>query len=68
MKVQSKPLIETMKDDNKWVRRSASGALSNMGKSAVEPLIQTLKNDDWRVRGGAAWALGISKLRNHYQH
>lgn len=50
-----------MKDDNKWVRRAASGALSNMGKSAVNPLIETLKDDDWRVRGGAAWALGNIK-------
>jgi HEAT repeat protein len=50
-----------MKDDNKWVRRAASGALSNLGESAVEPLIKTLDDDVWRVRGGAAWALSNIK-------
>ena len=52
------PLILTLKDNNKLVRREASTALSRMGDPAVEPLIETLDNEDWRVRGAAAWALG----------
>lgn len=52
------PLIETLKDDNKWVRREASGALSKMGESAVDPLLGILDDADWKVRGAAAWALG----------
>lgn len=51
-------LIETLKDNNKLVRREASTALSRMGAPAVDPLIETLADDDWRVRGTAAWALG----------
>ena len=51
-------LIETLKDNNKLVRREASTALSRMGEPAVEPLIETLDDEDWKVRGAAAWALG----------
>ncbi len=51
-------LIETLKDNNKLVRREASTALSRMGAPAVDPLIGTLADEDWRVRGAAAWALG----------
>ena len=50
-------LIETLKDNNKLVRREASTALSRMDE-AVDPLIETLNDEDWRVRGAAAWALG----------
>ena len=51
-------LIETLRDNNKLVRREASTALSRMGEPAVEPLIETLDDEDWKVRGAAAWALG----------
>ena len=51
-------LIETLKDNNKLVRREASTSLSRMGEPAVDPLIETLNDEDWRVRGAAAWALG----------
>ena len=51
-------LIATLKDNNKFVRREASTALSRKGEKAVEPLIATLDDDEWRVRGAAAWALG----------
>lgn len=52
------PLINTLSDKNKLVRREASTALTRMGDIAVDPLIRTLNNEDWRVRGAAAWALG----------
>ena len=52
------PLIATLKDDNKLVRREASTALTRMGNKAVDPLLNILNDDDWRVRGAAAWALG----------
>jgi len=52
------PLIATLRDDNKLVRREASTALTRMGNNAVDPLINILSDDDWRVRGAAAWALG----------
>ena len=51
-------LVETLKDNNKLVRREASTSLSRMGEAAVDPLIETLNDDDWKVRGAAAWALG----------
>ena len=51
-------LIDTLKDNNKLVRREASTSLSRMGEPAVDPLIETLNDDDWKVRGAAAWALG----------
>ena len=52
------PLIATLKDNNKLVRREASTALSRMGEPAVDPLIGILDDEDWKVRGAAAWALG----------
>ena len=52
------PLILTLSDNNKLVRREASTALSRMGPAAVDPLIEVLDDPDWRVRGAAAWALG----------
>ena len=52
------PLIATLRDNNKFVRRESSTALTKMGDKAVEPLINILDDDDWRVRGAAAWALG----------
>lgn len=52
------PLIATLKDNNKLVRREASTALTHMGDQAVDPLLNILSDDDWRVRGAAAWALG----------
>lgn len=52
------PLISALKDNNKFVRREASTALSKMGNKVVDPLIAILKDDDWKVRGAAAWALG----------
>lgn len=55
------PLIDTLKDNNKLVRREASTALSRMGNEAVDPLINILAADDWRVRGAAAWVLGSLK-------
>ncbi len=55
------PLIKSLSDDNKWVRREASSALSKMGVDAVEPLIKCLNDIDWRVKGAAAWALGNLK-------
>lgn len=52
------PLIATLSNSNKLVRREASTALSKMGDEAVDPLITILDDDDWKVRGAAAWALG----------
>jgi HEAT repeat protein len=52
------PLIATLKDNNKLVRREASTALTNIGNKSVDPLINILNDDDWRVRGAAAWSLG----------
>jgi len=51
-------LIDSLRDNNKLVRREASTALSRMGEKAVDPLINLLDDDDWRVKGAAAWALG----------
>ncbi|KZX17136.1 putative phycocyanin operon protein Z [Methanobrevibacter cuticularis] len=52
------PLITTLRDNNKLVRREASTSLSQMGEKAIDPLINILTDDDWKVRGAAAWALG----------
>ena len=52
------PLIATLKDSNKLVRREASTALTHMGDKAIDPLLNILNDDDWRVRGAAAWILG----------
>lgn len=55
------PLILSLRDANKLVRREASTSLSRMGAEAVDPLIEILNDEDWRVRGAAAWALGNLK-------
>ena len=52
------PLIATLRDNNKLVRREASTALTRIGDNAVDPLLSILNDEDWRVRGAAAWALG----------
>ncbi|WP_432704164.1 HEAT repeat domain-containing protein [Methanothermobacter thermautotrophicus] len=52
------PLIRAMADENKWVRRDVSTALSRMGDEAFEPLLESLSNEDWRIRGAAAWIIG----------
>ncbi|MDR2967150.1 MAG: HEAT repeat domain-containing protein [Methanobacteriaceae archaeon] len=52
------PLIATLKDKNKLVRREASTALSRMGNKVIDPMLNILNDDDWRVRGAAAWVLG----------
>ncbi|MDR1818618.1 MAG: HEAT repeat domain-containing protein [Methanobrevibacter sp.] len=52
------PLIKTLKNPNKLVRREASTSLIKMGNNAVEPLIKLLENEDWKIRGAASWALG----------
>jgi len=53
------PLIATLKDHSKLVRREASTALTKIGAKSVDPLINILNDDDWKVRGAAAWALGV---------
>ncbi len=56
------PLIATLKDEDKYVRRSTAEALGQIGnKRAVEPLIAALKDSRSDVRRSAAEALG--KLR-----
>lgn len=55
------PLINTLRDHNKLVRREASTALARFGQDAVDPLINILDDEDWKVRGAAAWALGNLK-------
>ncbi|MDR2830004.1 MAG: HEAT repeat domain-containing protein [Methanobrevibacter sp.] len=52
------PLIATLSNPNKMVRREASTSLIKMGNDAVEPLITVLENEDWRIRGAASWVLG----------
>ncbi|MDR1722242.1 MAG: HEAT repeat domain-containing protein, partial [Methanobrevibacter sp.] len=51
------PLIKTLSNSNKLVRREASTSLGRMGEDAVEPLINVLDDEDWKVRGLAAGAL-----------
>jgi HEAT repeat protein len=52
------PLITALKDEDRSVRSSASGALGELGdKRAVEPLIAALKDKDAGVRGSVARAL-----------
>jgi len=55
------PLIATLKDKNKLVRREASTALARMGDKAIDPVLKIINDDDWRVRGAAAWILGTTK-------
>ena len=54
--------IELLNDENKWVRRESSSALTKYGDEAVDKLIEATKVDNWRARGGAVWAL--SKIAN----
>jgi len=54
-----KQLINTLKDSDLFVRRSAAKALGRIGNAlAVDPLIAALKSDDAEVRRLAAEALG----------
>ncbi|MDR2545670.1 MAG: HEAT repeat domain-containing protein [Methanobrevibacter sp.] len=53
------PLIKTLENPNKLVRREASTSLTKIGNDAVKPLIELLENEDWKIRGAASWALGI---------
>lgn len=51
-------LIRALKDENKYVRWGAVGALGELrDRRAVEPLIEALKDKDRKVRERAAWAL-----------
>lgn len=55
------PLIARLCPKNrpsKAFERSASKALIEIGRSAVEPLTVALKNDDWQMRTTAAMILG----------
>jgi len=53
------PLINVLKDDNKWwVREKAAKALGEIGDAAIDPLIVALKDNDIGVRENAAEALG----------
>ncbi len=54
-----KPLIKTLADEYKYVRRAAAEALGKMGEPAVEPLAKALKNENSNVREGALTALGL---------
>lgn len=49
---------ELLHDQNKWVRRQSSSALSEYGDDAVDTLLKLTDDDNWRARGGAIWALG----------
>ena len=52
------PLINTLKDEDLYVRKAAAQALGNTADPrAVEPLINTLKDEDLSVREAAADAL-----------
>lgn len=44
-------------DQNKWVRRESSSALSEYGDVAIETLVKLSDDPNWRARGGAVWAL-----------
>ena len=51
-------LIEALKDENKYVRWGAAGALGELGDvRAVEPLIEALKDKDSNVREMVTCAL-----------
>ncbi|WXG41463.1 MAG: HEAT repeat domain-containing protein [Candidatus Freyarchaeum deiterrae] len=51
-------LIQALKDENKYVRRGAAGALGELGDlEAVEPLTEASKDKDSNVREMAIWAL-----------
>ncbi len=52
-------LIQALKDENRYVRWGAAGALGELRDAkAVEPLIQVLRDECCFVRGRAACALG----------
>lgn len=48
---------ELLHDQNKWVRRESSSALSEYGEKAHETLLKLTEDPNWRARGGAVWAL-----------
>jgi len=51
-------LIRALRDENRYVRWGAAGALGELGDArAVQPLVEALKDEDWNVREKAAWAL-----------
>lgn len=53
------PLIEALKDEDKYVRKSAAEASGKLGdERLVEPLIEALNDEDWFVQEKAAAALG----------
>jgi len=53
------PFIVALKDEDKYVRHTATKALRKEGnKIATGPLIAALKDDYWEVAEEAAWALG----------
>ncbi|MGN1321185.1 MAG: HEAT repeat domain-containing protein [Methanosphaera sp.] len=53
---------ELLHDQNKWVRRQSSSALSEYGDDAVDTLLKLADDKNWRARGGAVWAL--AKIAN----
>ncbi len=54
--------IKLLNDQNKWVRRESSSALTKYGDDVVDKLLPVTNNPNWRARGGAVWAL--SKIGN----
>jgi len=51
-------LVEALRDENKYVRWGAAGALGELGDGrAVEPLIQALNDEEVFVRERVVWAL-----------
>lgn len=52
------PLVATLKDDDKNVRKAAAEALVKIGASAVQPLVAVFKDKDKDLRQAAAAALG----------
>lgn len=52
------PLIAALNDRDERIRDLATGALSRVGKDAVEPLTQAAKNENVEVRLAAINALG----------
>jgi len=52
------PLIDSLKDENFEVRKSAIKALEKIGDPrAVQPLIDSLKDESSDIRESAIWAL-----------
>ncbi len=47
-----RPLIQVLKDTNKYVRSSAANALGKIGKDAVPALTIALKDPDSNIRAG----------------